>query len=59
MKYEILWSGSITELQDKVDAALKRGWQLQGGVAVILKDARNALYYQAVTKALEPEVERC
>ncbi len=40
----------LEHLEKQVNAFLIRGWQLQGGIAVVRTAAGTNLYYQALTK---------
>tara|TARA_B110000438_G_C15372139_1_gene461038 strand:- start:165 stop:326 length:162 start_codon:yes stop_codon:yes gene_type:complete len=49
MKYKILRSGEMKELQRKVNEHLKKGWTVTGGVSVC-GGYGHAHFHQAMTK---------
>jgi hypothetical protein len=50
LEYVLLEASSSDELQQKVNAYLRQGWRLQGGVAVATTGALQWWYYQAVVR---------
>lgn len=50
MGYEILHHTEKDELEKMVRNYLERGWSLQGGIAVGVKNGNSEAYFQAVTK---------
>ena len=51
MGYEILHHTEKGELEKMVRNYLERGWSLQGGIAVGVKNGNSEAYFQAVTKS--------
>jgi len=49
MDYVILSNANKDSLEDTVEVAIGKGWELVGGVAIVW-DGREKTYYQAVTK---------
>ena len=52
MKYKILRSGEMKELQKKVNEHIKGGWQVTGGVSVC-GGYGHAHFHQAMTKEVD------
>jgi len=50
MEYKIVEAKSSLDLKTSVDAALKDGWRLQGGVSVANKGGVGMLFAQALVK---------
>ena len=50
LEYVLLEANSQEGLQEAVNAYLRQGWRLQGGVAVASTGALSWWYYQAVVK---------
>lgn len=48
MKYKIIQTSSICALEVQIEALLREGWQLQGGVSVVYDSY--IIYAQALTK---------
>lgn len=50
MKYDVLSTPDLDELCKWVNEKLKKGWQLQGGVATMVHPPRYTVFYQAMIK---------
>jgi hypothetical protein len=52
MKYQVITGYSITDLEEKVNVCLKKGWKPIGGVEVVKYDD-SIVFMQAVIKSDE------
>ena len=50
MNYKILFHTNRSQLENIVEQHINECWNLQGGVAVAVKDGDDSGYFQAVTK---------
>lgn len=50
MKYSVMESTDLLELEARVQRALDNGWSLRGGVAVVIISEGKFAYFQAITK---------
>ena len=55
MTYDVLSTPSLEELCQWVNEKLKRGWQLQGGVAMVVLPNNYRVFYQAIVKPANKE----
>ena len=59
MRYRIVEADNAKELQQKVQAALDKGWELQGGVVVATvatgEEWEGQWYFQAMVRGQETE----
>ena len=51
MNYVILSNASKDSLEDTVEVAIGKGWELVGGVAVVW-DGKEKTYYQAIKRKI-------
>lgn len=50
MQYDVICSTSIDELIKWVNEKLKKGWELQGGIATMTQQIDYTVFYQAMVK---------
>ena len=50
MQYDVICSTSIDELIKWVNEKLKKGWELQGGLANMTQQIDYTVFYQAMVK---------
>ena len=50
MQYDVICSTSIDELIKWVNEQLKKGWELQGGIATMTQQIDYTVFYQAMIK---------
>ncbi len=55
--YSTITSWDRDEFDRKVNAALKDGWELQGGVSTCIQENSNFYYTQAMTRTSKPEAK--
>lgn len=65
MKYQIICYSDPVTICDKVEELMKKGWQPQGGIAVVshpdnkgLLDKSRLFFYQAMVKPEPPAKQR-
>lgn len=50
MKYDVVCDAFLDDLIKAVNEKIKKGWQLQGGIATMTHQPRYTVFYQAIVK---------